>query len=175
MRQLKFKPIVCSGPGVEAQIGSCPEFGTSSFQRHASTQIRCSKCQLAYRSAYMKANPRFRESSKNWHKTERGQINIKARRKSPAARAYHRAYWLRRNYGMSVEDFDTLIIGQSGRCAVCGLPCHDPHVDHDHKTGKVRALLCSPCNQALGLMRDDPQRMESAAAYLRAHTAQEAS
>lgn len=51
-----------------------------------------------------------------------------------------------RYYGLSLEEWDALLIAQSGRCAICNDPMQKPHVDHDHKTQKVRALACSRCN-----------------------------
>jgi hypothetical protein len=66
---------------------------------------------------------------------------------------------------------------QHGVCAACGNPetrtdhrngeCTDLAVDHDHATGQVRALLCGPCNMALGLLQDDPERIEQLLIYLR--------
>ncbi len=58
---------------------------------------------------------------------------------------------------------------QRRRCAVCGrkLGPRTPHVDHDHETGRVRGLLHGSCNRALGLLRDDPDVLESGARYLR--------
>lgn len=57
---------------------------------------------------------------------------------------------------------------QDYRCAVCGEPPTRRRldVDHDHKTGAVRGLLCSDCNIALGKFRDDPDRLRAAADYL---------
>jgi hypothetical protein len=62
---------------------------------------------------------------------------------------------------------------QGGVCAACGLPENRMnarlkgrlHVDHDHVTGQVRGLLCANCNAALGLLRDEPQRIEALLAY----------
>ena len=60
---------------------------------------------------------------------------------------------------------------QQGRCAICGTD--EPgskfkhfHVDHDHVTGQVRALLCSDCNTGLGKFRDDPDLLRAAATYI---------
>lgn len=64
-----------------------------------------------------------------------------------------------------------MLEAQGGVCAICRRPS-DPaplHVDHDHRTGAIRGLLCSPCNTAIGLLGDDPDRMMAAAAYLREH------
>ena len=63
-----------------------------------------------------------------------------------------------------------LVVAQGGRCAICndqlaGRIC----VDHDHSTGAVRGLLCSPCNTGIGHLRDNADIVESAAAYLRHH------
>ncbi len=62
---------------------------------------------------------------------------------------------------------------QRWRCAICVRPPYPAGsrlvVDHDHGTGHVRALLCSPCNAALGLMGDRPERLEAAARYLSLH------
>lgn len=65
---------------------------------------------------------------------------------------------------------------QAGKCAVCGDGngqiqkstgrTRRLHVDHDHRTGKIRALLCSKCNAALGSANDDPRRLRDLAEYL---------
>lgn len=53
-------------------------------------------------------------------------------------------------YGLSVDEWDRMLIVQSGRCALCTDPMQNPHVDHSHATGKVRGLLCLGCNSMLG-------------------------
>lgn len=78
---------------------------------------------------------------------------------------------LLRKYGLTEADYDQMVVEQRGQCLICdqvpsGL--HGRlHVDHCHDSGKVRGLLCHGCNVSLGHMRDDPARLESAAAYLR--------
>ena len=72
----------------------------------------------------------------------------------------------RHNYGIT-DEYDRLFEQQEGKCAICRQP--EPQmwkgrrknlaVDHDHKTGRVRALLCSECNTAYGLLHEDPQRI----------------
>ena len=69
-----------------------------------------------------------------------------------------RDYHLRRRYGLTSADVDFMIDEQGGTCAVCsGEP---EHVDHDHKTGRVRGILCFNCNQALGNVRDNPEVLQ---------------
>jgi len=56
-------------------------------------------------------------------------------------------------YGISVQEYEELLDAQAGGCALCGGTHRSGrrlHVDHDHETGRVRGLLCYPCNQAVG-------------------------
>lgn len=75
-------------------------------------------------------------------------------------------------YGLPVAERDRMLAAQRGLCALCGDPPKRKAlaVDHCHKTGKVRAFLCHPCNNALGLLKDDPGLCIRAAAYLRRHS-----
>jgi hypothetical protein len=62
-----------------------------------------------------------------------------------------------------------MLDAQGGGCAICGrLPRSDIalHVDHDHATGRIRGILCWPCNNLLGDVQDDPKRLYAAADYL---------
>ncbi|KIQ62398.1 hypothetical protein TR51_25470 [Kitasatospora griseola] len=74
----------------------------------------------------------------------------------------------RSRYGITPEDYDRLNTEQGGLCALCDRPEENRRlaVDHDHETGKVRALLCSRCNTGLGNLRDDPALMLRAAVYV---------
>lgn len=74
-----------------------------------------------------------------------------------------------RVYGLTPEDYDALLAKQDRACAICREPCRTGDalvVDHDHDTGAVRGLLCRTCNLALGYLRDDPDLIAAAAAYL---------
>src|SRR6185312_12520919 len=83
-----------------------------------------------------------------------------------------------RKFGLTPVERDRLLAEQGGGCAVCGERMSrdkDPrtgkqrrlHVDHCHRTGRVRGLLCASCNLGLGKFQDDPSRLERAAEYLR--------
>src|SRR5258705_11429755 len=65
-----------------------------------------------------------------------------------------RKNWLKRLYGLSIEDFDKMFQKQKGLCAICKNPQSESikslAVDHCHKTGKVRGLLCNGCNLSVG-------------------------
>lgn len=87
-------------------------------------------------------------------------------------------YSIRRRFGIEMGDYQAMLFKQAGLCRICGRP--EPgrnrdgsprrlHIDHDHKTGKIRELLCSGCNKGLEGFGDDPQVMGEAVEYLRAH------
>lgn len=89
--------------------------------------------------------------------------------KDPAAykrRARERK--LRLNYGLTPEAVEALRQAQNNRCRICGDSFENVkmHVDHDHITGRVRGLLCQPCNHGLGMFRDSVERLASAMSYL---------
>ena len=72
-------------------------------------------------------------------------------------------------YGITAEEFDAMLDAQHGCCAACGDELQigkQTHVDHDHETGTVRALLCGNCNVMIGQAKDDPDRLRRAALYL---------
>ena len=62
---------------------------------------------------------------------------------------------------------------QDGLCAICGV-APAVHVDHDHETGQVRALLCFNCNGGLGQFKDDPYLLQMAAFYVEHHRVHQA-
>ena len=70
-------------------------------------------------------------------------------------------------YGLTFEQFSAMLDEQEGRCAICAAEFdEEPMVDHDHKTHKVRGLLCKNCNTGLGMFRDSPRLLKGAALYL---------
>lgn len=84
---------------------------------------------------------------------------------------------LKKNYGMSLEDYNKLKTIQNNLCAICLMPekClksptssipRNLAVDHCHKTGKIRGLLCTACNRVIGLLKDDAEILKSAITYL---------
>lgn len=77
------------------------------------------------------------------------------------------------NHGMTELHFGMLMYEQNHACAICYTPFEGIRicVDHDHKTGRLRSLLCNNCNSGLGQFKDDPERLSSAINYLKSHTA----
>jgi hypothetical protein len=81
---------------------------------------------------------------------------------------------LRDSFGLSLDEYKKMLDAQGGVCAICNQP--ETHkrqgklkalaVDHDHKTGAIRGLLCSDCNTGIGKLKDDPVVLQSAIQYL---------
>jgi hypothetical protein len=80
-----------------------------------------------------------------------------------------------RETGWSPEDYEKAWVEQKGCCAICGKKLDGskyakPNADHDHKTKKLRGILCVQCNTAIGLMKDSTERLSRAIEYLNKHT-----
>jgi len=89
---------------------------------------------------------------------------------SPTGQRSYRNTHLKKMFGITLNQYESLLLAQSGVCALCGTS--DPkgrgafHVDHDHVTGVIRGLLCHACNTGLGKLGDDPLRVSRAIQYL---------
>lgn len=81
--------------------------------------------------------------------------------------------WLRikKIYGITQDDFIQMQKEQNFKCSICdtNLTQKNTHIDHCHKTNKVRSLLCSRCNQAIGLLDENIEKLEKTIKYLRIH------
>ena len=96
-----------------------------------------------------------------WHRKGDGLSGRCKACRAAAAPAQH----LWRKYGLTEVERDELIASQGGVCCLC-LSAPATQVDHCHKTGRVRGVLCFNCNSGLGLLRDDPEAAYRAADYL---------
>ena len=67
---------------------------------------------------------------------------------------------------MTEQEYDLMVRKQQGLCGICGKPVKKLRVDHNHKTGKIRGLLCSACNIGLGMLQDSESLLMTAAEYL---------
>lgn len=73
-----------------------------------------------------------------------------------------------RKYGITADEYDEMLSKQSGGCGICGRTFGRIRlaVDHDHKTGKIRGILCENCNMGLGMFKDDTKLLSAAIEYL---------
>jgi hypothetical protein len=80
--------------------------------------------------------------------------------------------WLQRKYGLSIKEYELLKNKQDNKCVICQEKLnegYDVHVDHSHKTGKIRGILCRWCNTGLGNFKDKTQSLQRAIEYLSHH------
>lgn len=112
---------------------------------------------LARAKAKRAASPKqVKQASREYHRR-------RYRRKPEKARENR---WRRRGILLSWSEYQDLLTRQGGVCAIN--PAHTGKlvVDHCHKTGRIRGILCDHCNRALGFFRDDPTTLVRAAVYL---------
>lgn len=80
---------------------------------------------------------------------------------------------LKRNFGITLDDFQSMLAAAGGMCSICSgsmlVVGRGPNVDHCHKTNKVRGLLCNTCNTAIGLLKDNIKILQGAIRYLKKH------
>lgn len=123
---------------------------------------------LAYRREwYAKNKDKSKSYADKWRAANPDKVRARARRWAANNRDKVRDSDLRRRYGISLAEYNSLLESQSGGCAICGnTDIKALHVDHDHNTNEVRGLLCGQCNRAIGLLGDDYSRVAKAARYL---------
>lgn len=100
----------------------------------------------------------------------RKETGAEYRKNNPGS--WRRAH-LKRAYRMTLEEFNKLFQRQGNRCAICYSETHGGrgwHVDHCHASGKIRGILCHPCNSTLGYAKEDVARLKACASYLRKHS-----
>jgi len=102
-----------------------------------------------------------------YYQAHKEEIQAKRRVKyhTEDARVKRRHRLREKLYGLSPDDYERMLEAQGHRCAICERE-QKLHVDHDHETGAVRALLCGPCNTALGLMRENTSALLSMVRYI---------
>lgn len=130
----------------------------------------------AYYAAWAEQNrDKLRANSARYRKNHLEQVRTTNREYAQRTSEERKKTKRLKRYGITPEQYDAMLAAQGGHCAIC--PATEPggrgewHVDHDHETGEVRGLLCSRCNLGIGLFRDTPGLLESAATYLRRHFA----
>lgn len=121
------------------------------------------------RKKWTKENPdRVKKSSKRWADANKEKISSYNKLKYDPDKQRVRKY--KRLYGITIDEYNAMFEKQEGRCAICQSTdtakgeflC----VDHDHKTGKVRGLLCHDCNTGIGKFKDSVHLLKVTINYL---------
>lgn len=139
----------------------------SKFSRRAASpdgiHVVCKCCDNERSAKWKREHPEY---NKEWLAAHPGYKEQLLKRDPLRYRRHHLEY----AYGMSLEEFDAMFESQGKRCAVCRRKDFQPVVDHNHKTGRVRGILCYPCNSALGFLGDSIKKVKVALEYLKKHS-----
>lgn len=129
---------------------------------------RCGKCKL------IKDGSKFRYYEKNKDRLHSYCLDCESVWNREYYKRKSRDSQLQSKYGLSEFGYELMLKAQGGVCAICSQPETRKNqngkvralcIDEDHKTGKVRGLLCGSCNRALGLFKDDLNILSAAVAY----------
>lgn len=147
----------CSKCGEIKEISQFPKQSGDKYMSH------CKECRRAYNNAH-----RRKDINKSREKDrERYSKNSDVRAKY--ARDYRknnpekmRELHLKSNYNITINDYNNMLLKQNNKCAVCGRDMSDYGkvfcVDHNHTTGKVRGLVCDPCNYGIGFYEKNGEK-----------------
>lgn len=153
---------------IAERIATKRAYARAYYQKHKAEWKEYARIHLKeiqkYRRAYREKNrERLNEYTKNYKATH------------PVDKVKQYNYWRKyrlKTHGMTMADYDALLQQQGGRCAICGRNSGNHkkttafQVDHDHKTGTVRGLLCTSCNRGIGWFVDSIPNLRMAIAYL---------
>lgn len=165
INRLKKEGLCIGGCGTKIEINS-----------HSKIYVRCLSCRSITNN----------RAAKNFDKglCKTCGVNAVHSGKVRCLFCIERSFWtiINKKYNLSKEKWEEMYLRQEGNCDICKLPGDRPKpgygninkgvvlcVDHDHGTGKVRSLLHLRCNGALGLFRDNPDILISAANYIKKH------
>lgn len=147
----------------------------------------CSKCNLEKdlslfhkkKNGFLGTKAECKTCCAEWQKSHYRKPGIKERRirrqSSDSYQLYIRKFRLRRKYGLSLEQYQQMLIAQNHKCAICSTTKPGGRskkyfaVDHNHITNKVRQLLCSRCNTVLGHVQDNQNLLLKMIDYLKTH------
>jgi hypothetical protein len=161
-------------PTIKEEFRTCPVCNTQfqPLQKRGVGRLCCSDaCTIEHRHGKAVAD-KFREKKQAEYQRKYGtKYRLENAEKL-------RNLDLKKNYGITLEDYKRMHEAQNGVCAICNEPekimtrtgkVRDLAVDHDHSTGKVRQLLCTRCNQGIGNLRENLDLLQKAANYLQSH------
>lgn len=119
------------------------------------------------RAKIRNSQPHIKQRRKQYKKTENGRRAENRYRNKRYSEVGSEKHLLVR-YKITLDDYNNMLLKQNSVCAICCVYKNEKlHVDHCHITGTIRGLLCGSCNRALGLLKDDVERLSKAIEYLK--------
>ena len=105
-----------------------------------------------------------------WTKEYRAEYARKWGRKHPEKIVLRNRKQRLKRFGLTIQSYEAMVIEQKGLCAICCKPEPRPNtrlsIDHSHVTNRIRKLLCSKCNPAIGLFSENPEILSRAIDYI---------
>jgi hypothetical protein len=165
-------------------------FQTNALADPEAARAKRREINRAYHEKRWAEDPAYRERKRAHAKQQQADSTYNEKRRVARARKTHeekrpeldrarqwaldnaeavRSGHLRRKYNLTPQEVDRMQDEQGNACRLCEVPFSErkpPNVDHCHKTGRVRGLLCTACNTALGKFKDDPALLRKAALYV---------
>jgi Recombination endonuclease VII len=173
-----YVPPSVVGKGKAARFCSSACMGVAKRLSETGDELLCHQCREVKPVGEFHTHGKTARGYQYWCKTCISEARRERRRKTPADPRVTRKYKLAEK-GITPADYDRMYAEQQGRCAICkatGRPWEPGAgmkersrilvVDHDHATGRVRALLCWNCNCGIGHFRENPDFMEAAIRYV---------
>ena len=136
----------------------------------------CIKCRKAIQKKWLEKNKEkskhgrrryYLKNKDNLYRKKKERERVNPEKTKQQRKRYTWRSKLKRLYGISEEIHNEMVLNQLGRCAICGTSSKGLVVDHNHRTGKVRGLICSTCNIHLGYYEKDKTFHEKATKYLK--------
>jgi hypothetical protein len=162
------RPRAVSATGkVRSYCGDCDRAKQARYRETQPKRPRtpiCPRCGERERVGRGYCRPCANKYAKGWRS-----------RNGDHSREYQRVWQRTKKYGLTLEELEAMYEAQDESCAICSRHIvlfggqGGAHVDHCHRTRKVRALLCGSCNTAIGKLRDDPHLIRKAADYVEFH------
>lgn len=153
------------------QIKSHADFHKKSSSKDG-LQKMCIQCTKDYKQSWYQVNKeseKARTIAKQRANPEFYNARVKAWQKANPDRVKDTI--LKRDFGISLEQYNQLLKTQDNSCAICKTNQSQQRimmaVDHDHTSNKIRGLLCDLCNRGIGLLKDDPMLLDRASSYIR--------
>ena len=144
------------------------EFGSYNRRGRRQVRPRCRECENEYKKEYRKTHKKQTSKAfKKYYDKNKKKLNESVRQWRKQNPDYRREYMLKNLYDITLKKHEQIYLEQNGCCAICNEPVEYSkiHTDHNHKTGKVRGLLCPYCNHFLAAL-DNIEFFNKAVAYL---------
>lgn len=153
------------------EVPATPKYFHRDNSSKSGLHSQCKEC----RNLWRKNN---KEKYKKWREKNKEKIRENQRKYYRNDKKKYRENRIKNLFGITLKDYNEMLKKQNGRCAICGTKKVGRNqynnrslgIDHDHKTGKIRGLLCNNCNTTLGFLKDNPLILIKAVKYLQKYS-----